>query len=229
MNRVRLGAAFPLLLLLLVPSLPGDGTALKVPRGPAAVIDGRIDSAEWRGAAVERLPNGLTVWLQHDGKFLSLAVSSGSQGFPSVCAVQGDTVRVLHASAALGSVAYVGSGDDWTRRDTAFVYEMRSPDTTPTAREERRAYLARHRWVASTFRMGGGQAHEFHISLGLLDSGQRAPRIAIGYFRTEGAQVAWPDSLVSAGEGCADLTLIRGYVPVGLRFRPETYVELDLE
>lgn len=35
---------------------PGhDGPTVKVPRGTAPVIDGRIDSMEWRGAAIERV------------------------------------------------------------------------------------------------------------------------------------------------------------------------------
>lgn len=204
--------------------------AVEVPRRPAPVIDGRLDDAEWSGAVIERLSNDLEVRLQHDGGYLFLAVSSRTgQGFPSACAVQGDTVRVLHASAALGSVSYRRSAAGWSTRDTAFVYGMRNTDTTAGARAERQEYLDRHRWLASTFRMGQGRVHELQISLGLFDTeGGRVPRVAIGYFRTEGAPVTWPESLVGAGEGCADIPLLRGYVSPHPAFQPEMYPELGL-
>jgi hypothetical protein len=210
----------------------GLPSPVKVPRGPAPAIDGRIDSTEWRGSAVEQLANGLTVRLRHDGQHLFIGVSSTEEGFPSVCAVKGDTIRILHASAALGAVSYgraagqQGSEAIWSSGDTAFVYGMRNVALNEQAAGERREYLAEHRWVASTFRMGQGRAHEVQMSLALLDG---APRIALGYHRNQGAQVAWPESLVSAGEGCAELELVRGYATAHPRFRPETYVELELQ
>lgn len=212
--------------VLICAGATGSLPTVKVPRGPAPTIDGVIDSTEWRGAAVERLSNGLTVRLQHDGTYLFLAISSTGEGFPSICAVKGDTLRVLHASAALGAMIYTRTPEGWSRRDTVFVYGMRNTELTPAARDERRAYLAEHRWVASTFRMGQGRAHELQLSLALLD---RVPRIAVGYYRTQGAQAAWPESLVAEGEGCGELRLLQGYASSGPRFRPDMYVELELE
>ena len=207
-----------------------SGVPVKVPRGHAPVIDGKIDSVEWRGSAIEQLANGLTVHLRHDGSHLFLGVTSSSgEGFPSVCAVRNDTIRVLHASAALGAVTYSRQGSSWSSADTAFVYAMRNPALTEQARVERRAYLAEHRWVGSTFRMGQGRAHEIQLSLELLDpASTRRPRIALGYYREGGTPVTWPDSLAAAGEGCAEPRLIQGWVPPHPRFKPEMYVELEL-
>ena len=210
-------------------ALVGAGIAssspIKVPRGPAPVIDGRIDSIEWQGSAVEQLTNGLTIRLRHDGQHLFLGVSSTEEGFPSVCALQGDTIRVLHASAALGAVAYRKSGESWSSRDTAFVYAMRNTALTDQAREERRAYLARNRWLASTARMGNSRQHEIQVSLGLLDPG---PRVALGYFRMQGAPVTWPTTLAGAGEGCGALKLLQGYALENPTFQPRMYLELEL-
>ena len=171
------------------------------------------------------MTNGLTVRLRHDGQNLFAAVSSTGEGFPSLCVVQGDTIRVLHASAALGAVPYVRRGAEWSTSDTAFVYEMRNTALNEQAFRERREYLAQHRWVASTFRMGQGRSHEVQLSLQLLD---HVPRIAMGYFRTQGALVSWPEPLASASEGCAEPVLVRGAVPEHPRFQPEMYVELEL-
>lgn len=221
---IRSKLAIGVLGLILIDPAPSP---VKVPRGSAPVIDGRIDSVEWRGAAMERLANGLTVRLRHDGRDLYVAVSSSSNGFPSVCAVRADTLRVLHASAALGAVGYTRSGDSWSSRDTAFVYSMRSGDTTARARQERQAYRETHGWVASTARMGNQRNHEFQISLGLLDSSE--PRIAIGYYQMEGPQVTWPEGLLTAGEGCSELRLLQGWVTPHPGFKPEMYAELELE
>ena len=217
---------FVVLAVLLTAIEPGPG--VKVPRGPAPVIDGRIEEAEWRGAAVALQTNGLTVRLQHDGRFLFLAVSSTGDGFPSVCVARADTIRILHASAALGAVAYVYHNDAWVTRDTAFSYGMRNTGLTEAERMERQNYLAQHGWLGSTARMGEGKHHELQISLAL--TGPR-PRVAVGYFRSAGAgeRVTWPASLAGGPEGCAELRLIQGWVVAHPRFEPAGYPELALE
>jgi hypothetical protein len=191
------------------------------------VIDGRIEEAEWRGAAVEQMDNGLTIRLRHDGQFLFLAVSSTAEGFPSVCVAQADTVRIFHASAALGAVAYASRGGTWSSKDTAFGYGLRTTALTDAARQERRVYLAQHGWVGSTVRMGQGKNHELQISLAM--TGAR-PRIALGYYRMagEGSRVTWPASLAGSSEGCAELRLIQGWVAEHPRFDPARYPELEL-
>jgi hypothetical protein len=201
---------------------------MTVPRGAAPVIDGRIDDAEWKGAAISTLPDGSTLRMKHDDAHLFLAISAAQSGFPSVCIATGDTIRVLHASAALGSVAYTRAGDVWSTRETAFVYGMRTTDLTDKARGERREYLARHGWVGSTFRMGDGRAQEMQISLDLVS---KTPAIALGYFvmgtGSTGSVVAWPASMPPA-DGCADAELVRGAVPPQLRFAPASWVTLSL-
>lgn len=200
---------------------------VKVPRGPAPVIDGRIEETEWRGAAVEHTENGLTVRLRHDGQFLFLGVTSTEEGFPSICVSQADTVRILHASAALGAVAYTSRGGTWSSKDTAFGYGLRNTALTDAAREERKAYLAQHGWVGSTARMGQGRNHELQISLALMGA---RPQLGVGYYRMagEGNRVTWPASLAARSEGCAELRLIQGWVAEHPRFEPSLYPELEL-
>jgi hypothetical protein len=222
------GTAVRLIAVLAVASTATDSAPIvRVPRGPAPIIDGRIEETEWRGAAVEQTENGLTVRLRHDGQFLFLGVSSTEEGFPSVCLSQADTVRILHASAALGGVAYTNRGGTWSSKDTAFGYGLRNIALTDAAREERKAYLAEYGWVGSTARMGQGRNHELQISLAL--TGAR-PRLAVGYYRMagEGDRVTWPASLAARSEGCAELRLIQGWVVEHPRFEPTLYPELEL-
>jgi len=154
----------PILLLIGLVALfgtaaaPARGPVVQVPRAAPAVIDGRMDEHEWDGSAVQRFSDGTAIRLRHDGRHLFLAIVSSRQGFASVCVAHADSVRVFHASAALGSVAYVRSAQDWETGDKEFVYAMRNPDLTEQARRERSAYLSLHGWVASTFRMGDAHA-----------------------------------------------------------------------
>ncbi|MBC7897942.1 MAG: hypothetical protein H7066_21150 [Cytophagaceae bacterium] len=194
----------------------------------AIVLDGHLDSAEWAGAAVRALDDGMTVRLQHDGRHLYIAVTGSRFGFNSLCTVRGDAVRILHASAALGAVTYTRRGDEWTSGDTAFTYGMRNTDTTAAARAERAAYLAANGWVANTVRMGAGLAQEFQVSLDQLAD---PPRLALGRFVPVAgtAEIArWP-ATVDATDGCVAPRLVSGYVPTPLRFDPTRWLTLRLQ
>lgn len=215
------------LLLATAARPPLSGAVIDVPRGPSVVIDGRIDDAEWRGSAANRLFDGSTLRMLHDGAHLFLGITAARQGFPSVCVAAGDTIRVFHASAALGSVRYTRSAGVWKTSDSEFDYGMRTPDLSEPAVEERRAYLARNGWLASTFRMGNGRTQELQISIDLVS---RTPAIALGYFATAangGSVMSWPESLLPR-DGCADEKLVTGHVPPSLRFDPAAWVTLKL-
>jgi hypothetical protein len=205
------------------------GPSIVVPRSATPiVIDAKLEPAEWARAAELPLGDGTTLKLQHDGTHLYVGITAQRAGFVSLCTTTGDTVRVLHASAALGSVSYTRSGDTWASRDTAFTYAMRNTDSTEEARQERRTYLTQHSWVSSTVRMSQGHAHEMQIALERVD---RMPRIAVAFF-VIGTGDSWSIQRWPAGigeqEGCMDSQLVRGYVPRGLRFDPTSWAELRL-
>jgi len=204
----------------------GRRVPLEVPRVTSeVVINGRLDAAEWERAVGRTLPDGTTLRFQHDGRHLFVGIAAARSGFPSLCLARGDSVRVLHASAALGSVSYAPAGQAWATGDTAFTYGMRNPDTTSQARRERDAYLARHGWVSTTFRLSGGMAHEMQIAIGL-----RVPSVALAYFvplpNNTWAIESWP--LPGEPLGCAQPELVRGLVPQRLRFRPAEWENLRL-
>lgn len=226
MTRVTVSAICAV--VTLVDGAPAPEPVVHVPRGAAVVIDGRIDDAEWRQSAVRELSDGTVIRLQHDRRYLFLGIGAARRGFPSVCVANAGTVQILHASAALGRVSYVRGEQSWTARDTEFVYGMRTPDLTEMARDERRAYLAQHGWVGSTFRMSDGRTQELQISLDLMST---APAVAIGFFAMKEGDsfdiVRWPETMPAA-DGCASADLVRGRVPQHLQFNPTTWAELRL-
>ena len=127
------------------------GPAVRVPRATPVVIDGRMDGSEWRGSALQRLADGAELRLRHDGPSHFLGITSPRQTFASVCVARTDSIRVLHASAALGSVAYGHVADEWRPGDSAFVYGMRNPALTEAASGERADYISGHGWSRARF------------------------------------------------------------------------------
>ena len=99
-------------LAAIVVGSPRADTPISVPRSRAVVIDGTIEEAEWRGSAVVRRADG-EMLLRHDGKYLYIGVRAARRGFPSVCLMRGNTVRVMHASFALGDVLYAKTTATW--------------------------------------------------------------------------------------------------------------------
>ena len=198
---------------------------LRIPRAAAPRIDGRLDDAEWKDSLRERSKGGLEVRLLQDATSLFIGVTSPGSGFVSVCLANGDSIRILHASAALGAVHYTRSdAGDFVPAEINFAYGMRNTALDARAVGERRAYFAQHGWVASTARMGGGHVQEVQVALKGITA---ATRLAISYYLTsgEGSVMYWPDSM-SSTDGCDDLKLVRGYVPTRLRFDPSRWYAL---
>jgi hypothetical protein len=127
-GRSRLLAGVAALVSIAAADAAAAGPVVHVPRGAPAVIDGRMDETEWGGSALQRLSDGTTIRLRHDGRHLFLGVVSSRQGFTSVCLAQADSIRIFHASAALGSVTYARSAQEWVTGEREFVYGMRNPD-----------------------------------------------------------------------------------------------------
>jgi len=198
----------------------------RIPRSGPAVIDGRLDDAEWSGALRQSSRSGLQVRLQHDSSSLFISISAPIAGFTSLCLGNKDAVRVMHASAALGFVDYLPSGGPAWTTNQKFVFGMRNPALTAEAAAERRAYLAQHGWVASTGRMGGDRNQEFQLELKGMTTGAR---LALGYYVTagEGSVLTWPDTL-AASDGCADINLLRGPAPPTLTFDPSRWAAMSL-
>lgn len=199
---------------------------LRVPHGAPVTMDARLTPSEWENAAVVELSDGGELRLQHDGRFLYLGLRAGAPGFPSVCVIGSDVVRVLHASAALGRAEYVRDGDAWAVR-APFAYGLRTRDTTEAARAERAAYLRDNGWLATTMYMGDRTQKEMQIPLAYLRDDD--VRVAVAYMRdapnTRGPSAVWPGRLA---DGCVDATLVKGFAVKRARFAPERWARLTI-
>lgn len=198
---------------------------ISVPRSRAVVIDGTLEEAEWRGSAVLRRPEG-DVLLRHDGKYLYIGVRTARRGFPSVCFARGDTVRVAHASFALGDVVYTRNGTAWLL-GAPFAWEAPARTLGAEAHQRRARFLTEHGWIGSTVPMGNPRHAEMQIALDQLDP--RDLRIGVAFFmedegRGEGI-ASWPRG---RRDDCANDRLVRGYAPERVTFRKKTWTKVTL-
>lgn len=197
------------------------GPSLVVPRGSAPALDGRFGEAEWAGGAAVELDAGGHARFLHDGARLHVAIQGPAEGWSHVYLARGDTVRVLHASAALGSVRYVRDADGAWSTDDAFVYELRDTSLSPAAEEGRAGYFVEHGWVGSLFGMGEPGAYEIAIDLARLGP---EVRIAVLFAGDPAAPTTWPP----LADGARDPVLVRGDAATPLSFQPETWATLQL-
>jgi L-ascorbate metabolism protein UlaG (beta-lactamase superfamily) len=197
------------------------GPSLVVPRGDSPTLDGAIDDTEWQGAARVELDAGGEARFVHDGARLYVGIRGGGEGWSHVYLAGDDTVRVLHASAALGSVRYGRAADgSWHTADT-FVYELRDTSLSAEAEAARQAHLAAHGWVATLSPMGEPGSQEFAIDLARLPP---RPRVAVLYASDPGAPSAWP----ALSDDTRRPELVRGDAPTSLTFDPDTWAALEL-
>lgn len=197
------------------------GPSLVVPKGDPPTLDGAIDDPEWEGAARVELDAGGEARFVHDGARLYVGIRGGGEGWSHVYLAGADTVCVLHASAALGSVRYARAADgSWHTGDT-FAYELRDTSLSAEAEAARAAYLAAHGWVATLSPMGEPGAQEFAIDLARLPP---AVRIAVLYASDPAAPSAWP----ALADDTRRSELVRGDAPTPLTFDPDTWGALEL-
>src|SRR5687768_15960883 len=139
-------------------------------------------------------PPGTVVRLLRDADHLYVGITSERQGFASLCVAMPNEVHVLHASAALGAIAYRPNGDTWQSPDTAFRYSMRNTALDDAARTERAAYLLAHAWVASTVRMRNeGRSQDLQSAL----TNFKLPfSLALGLWLFTNAIQSWPSTLM---------------------------------
>lgn len=208
---------------------PRATATISVPRSAAVVIDGTLEEAEWRGSTVVKRPEG-DLLLRHDGKYLYIGVRSARRGFPSVCLMRGSTVRIVHASFALGDVIYAKRGTKW-QLGAPFAWESPERPLGSGGDQRRARFLAERGWIGSTVPMGNPRHAEMQIALDQLDP--RDPRIRIAFFMEDAGQgetiASWSRSRSGAPrDDCANDRLVRGYAPERVTFRKAAWMKLRL-
>lgn len=196
-------------------------TSIRVPKGNAITLDGKVTDEEWKPALRQELSGGGEVRLMHDGAYLLVGVKGTSQGLGHLYVSVGQDIYVLHASAALGAAIYRrDAGGVWQPAQT-FKWEMRDQSQSAEALVARAAYLKSNGWVASTIGMGNPNELEFKLA-GNFKQGDELT-LAVVYGMPPGAPRFWPKTVA---DDCLKQQLIFGQTPPGLQFKPASWARV---
>ena len=140
------------------------GEVTEIPAGMPPTVDGVLSPGEWDAAVVEPMSDGSELLLMHGDGYLYLGVRAATDEMvaANVFLETVGRVRIMHASAALGTANLEEAGDRW-ERTRAFDWTCRSTSSSDAAVAEREAYLAEEGWMAANSRMGTPNELEYRI------------------------------------------------------------------
>jgi hypothetical protein len=219
-----------LLLLASAAHAAANPVRIDVPRATKPpVVDGRVGSAEWTKAARVPLMDGGHALLLHNGTYLYVAIVARRVGIGSLCTMRKDQVRVLHASAGIGSALFDKKDGGW-QLTQGFTFSNSTPQpgnltnsgpaaAPVSAANERKQYLAKEGWFANSSPTGQLQ-REFQVRV----DGRTEIPLVISFMswvtREEFDLDVWPDAVV---DGCAELDLAGGWTNRSYTFEPATW------
>jgi hypothetical protein len=184
-------------------------------------LDGVIHESEWRDAIQFDLENGGKVLIKKTDNELYVGLKAQQKAWAHVYLLHGDTVRVLHASAALGEARYVRKAGSWQNVQT-FNWELRERNFNDDLLRKQQAHYLRNGWVSNNNNTGNGMTFEFKVDLTRTDN-RPLP------FACVVAEV--PFSLHYFPATLNDHTilqrLVQGYTPDSLKFNPGSWQRID--
>lgn len=148
---------------------------------------------------MRKLPPYLTAancMLMQDSDYWYLGIRSVTPEMigANVFVADGEQVRILHTSAALGTAVYQQNGDIWQQTQD-FNWQCRDTGNSEAAQAKRAAYLQENGWLAANSRMGTPNELEYQIELT-----SDLECIAVSVFRssTPNERAFWPPTLNDA-------------------------------
>ena len=198
-----------------------DPNFLSVPQGSPLTIDGTLAPGEWDKAHVEIFADGSELFLMYDQGYLYLGIRSNTPEMivGNIFVNQGDEIRILHTSAALGTAIYARGADRWQQTQT-FDWRCRRTDQSDAAQAERDLFLQNEGWVSINSRIGTPNELEYKIE---VPSGSL--RLVANLLRSSDpdVKIAWPSDL---DDDCVKPT--PGGLPAQMQFSPDRWALIDI-
>lgn len=185
---------------------------------PNPVIDGIITQNEWKKAQSHGLRGEGKVLILSTKGYLYIAVVAETSGLASLCIAGHNHVKILHASAALGSVSYTRKNTIWLLHKP-FQWQLRDTIMADSSIYlKQKAFFLKYGWIANAS-YTQTPIREFRIK---LEPEYR--HIAIVFLEIEKMKTSyWPKSINNA---CRNLDLLLGKAPDSLHFKPSLWVEI---
>lgn len=208
------------LTLALTVSLHAADHRIDVPHVPQSPkIDGRFSAKEWAQALRVRIGDNGHAFLQHNNRYLFIAISARRPGVASLCTTsKKNDVRVLHASAAIGTAEWKQEDAKWTLT-RGFAFDLRDTGESVAAQTARKQFLGAEGWFANAD-PAGALYREYQIR---LDGRSEIP-LTIGFLsfvkRNQFEYDYWPETIA---DGCAERDLAGGASDLEYTFEPKTW------
>jgi hypothetical protein len=183
-------------------------------------LDGVINEGEWKDAKQYDLSGGGKLMMKKEKNDLYVALVAGKKGWAHVYLSHGDTVRVLHASAALGEARYVKQKDLWRVVQT-FKWELRGKEYNDELLKKQQDHYRQFGWVANNNNMGNGMTFEFKLDLSRTDNNPATFACVIAE-----EPLLLHHFPVSLNDNTILQRLVQGYPPDSLQFNPATWEQV---
>jgi hypothetical protein len=146
---------------------------------------------------------------------LRIVVSGEKPGIASVFIANGEVIKVLHASAALGTAVYERDGKRW-KSVRGFEYSCRDPNDTAA----RQRFFAREGWLSD---VSSRPIHHRVFSLGNKLIGQGARMAIVHFVFPKGVKV----QPASTRDDTSNPEILRGQTPALMSFDPATWIQAN--
>ncbi len=184
------------------------------------VIDGVLQPSEWDQAEIEFFEDRSELFLLYaeDHLYLAIKAASAEMITANVFISNGESVEILHTSAALGTAEYLPEGDTW-RKIKDFEWCCRSTLDNASSRAMRDAFYYTEDWLGINTYNGNENELEFKIRL----SGSEK-YLAVNFLRVNSIEDknVWPAGI---SDGPAQPTV--GGFPETMDFSPENWQILE--
>ena len=199
-------------------------SSVVVPHGVTVTIDGTWEQGEWNGLTLG--DSSVTLRVHEADGYVHIGVRSDPLLVASLCLARGDTVDILHASAALGRGRYVWNGTQWSLTED-FEWRLRTLDLGPEGQAARALHRSEQGWVASITPLGVAGEVEFQISAEWWRP--EGVRLAMGLLAEggNGRLLSWPTRL--GADACNQREIVAGPLPDTVTFAVTEWVVLELE
>tara|TARA_R110002073_G_scaffold145532_5_gene297708 strand:+ start:8808 stop:9431 length:624 start_codon:yes stop_codon:yes gene_type:complete len=181
--------------------------------------DGIIEIEEWKDAEGYELNDGNKILILKNGDELNIALISTKKIWSHLYLSDGETTKVMHASAALDAVDYIKTDSLWLTQDD-FEYVMRDKFYTPELEEKMKEYYTNNGWVANNVSLGNGKTIEFKID---MKKWKNSLFLSTAMANMDMSIHSFPTSL---NDHTILPRLVQGYAKDSLNFEPTTWFKI---
>jgi hypothetical protein len=185
-------------------------------------LDGIINKAEWAGAKEHDLSSGGKLYILHNEDAVYFGIKGTAPGWAHIYLAWKDSVKVLHASAALGAQLYTAEKDNWIRQNK-FTWENRERIYDQKLVQQQELYFQKNGWCANNNNTGDKLTLEYKIDIKRFgDSGLRFAAL----FTTDATSLSFFPATLNDDTLLKEL--VSGNGPDSLRFKPLTWASIKL-